>query len=259
MKAFPNMKKTQQNRMVRMITTNSLTIAVSILTCLSIADRLQADLVIEYLPSFVPAGGNGKIDVTIRSDSVGGDQVNAGSYFFEITPVSGTGVLQFLPSITSMDLLKQSQSEQGDPNYLFGNIDVSAANFSSERQDPFLAKLVQSDGTLSGNNVTITSIPRLLARLELTQLSAGATGEFKIKLIEDGLNTLFVRKNGSLATIASQSYTNAGSIISAVPEPSTVLLILPFLFLWIIRLLLVRNLWLIRHAKYAERHAAPVV
>ena len=239
---------------VRLIRPSSLTMAAAVLVALISSEYLRADIVLEFLPSFVLSGGNGTVDVTIRSDNlIAGDQINGGSYFFEITPVSGTGILQFRPTD------QQSQSERGDGNYYLG-LDISVGNFSSVRQDPpNQTRLVQSDSTLSGNNVTITSSPRLLARLELTQLSAGATGEFRIKLLEDGLNTLFVRKDGSVAAIAPQSYTNAGSIISAVPEPSTVLLILPFLFLWISRLLLVRNRWLIRHDQYAERHAAPVV
>ena len=119
--AFTNMQSIQMNQSL------SLTIAAAVLGLLASQSQLRADLILEYLPAFVPGGGNGTIDVTIRSDNlVNGDQLNGGSYFFEITRLSGTGILQFMPTD------QQSQSEQVHANYYLAG-DIGAANFSSVR------------------------------------------------------------------------------------------------------------------------------
>ena len=121
LEAFTNIQSIQMNRSL------SLTIAAAVLGVLASQSQLHADLILEYLPAFVPGGGNGTIDVTIRSDNlVNGDQLNGGSYFFEITRLSGTGILQFMPTD------QQSQSEQVHANYYLAG-DIGAANFSSVR------------------------------------------------------------------------------------------------------------------------------
>ncbi len=189
-----------------------------ILISSSNAQVARAGFIISFGNAFIPAGGSSSVDVFIRSNQAGGDNLNLLSCLFEISAAAPgtTGIAQFSSS--------QLASERTDGSYVFAN-DLGTDGFSSVRQDPnFKTQVIQSDFSFSAVGTKITN-PQLLGRLEIEQISAGATGTFRISLKEDG-NTFFFN-SGGLAEIDQVSYSNFGTLtssITAVPEPASCLL-----------------------------------
>lgn len=211
-------------------------VAAAALLGMLIGGSGQAALVIDVQDLLLPSGGSGSVDVLIRSDST--DVVNLAGYRFAISQVSGSGVLEFLPSFTSAASERQSNSEQGasapGQTYIFQG-DTDEANFVANRQDPNRQQLVGGDSTRSADNVTLNGENLLLARLEVRHISPVPTSaRYEVALVEDPSNTFFFDSGFNRASIDSASFTNVGTVtVTAIPEPSSAICLATFVVIGI--------------------------
>jgi hypothetical protein len=222
-----------------------LRISLVLLCLLTLSVPASAAVIISVQSASVTAGGTGVVDVLISSTLASENLYSAG-YEFEITGSSGNGSLIFRPTfdiVFPTDPLTQSNSEQDELlpyPYVFAT-DKDPLNFFANQMDPVLTRLQGGDSTGSGNNVTLSTTPMLLARLELQHVSAtplAAVGDtFTISLINsDNVligdvsddSTLFMDDAMNPLPFASGSdpsaFANFGTITitsAAVPEPST--------------------------------------
>lgn len=198
-----------------------------LLTAASTA-HVQADVIVEFQDTSLNSGtiGNdslGSINVFARTDA-GDVEFGQFSLQFEISnALPGTGILQFQSTVD------QKPTERGEANYVLG-AQAGVGLFQSNRQVN-LRRLIQQDQLasaiipgLAGSTVTLGTTAKLIGTLEIQHQSAAAVaGAFEISLIEDANTTFFQFYNGFTPTkvaINSQSYSNSGAIIVAVPEPS---------------------------------------
>jgi hypothetical protein len=198
----------------------------------------QADLLLTFQDTTFNSGELGSVDVFVRSTSATGDDLaQLFNCSFRITQVGqgSPGFLTFQPTAS------QLKSEQGStvPPYIFLG-DTSPDNFSAVTQ-PDATQITSFDFTNSGNNFTIGTSNQLLARLELQHIGAALTGQFQISLVQDSNLTFFTYKDQVLddifAAIDSNSYSSFGMItITSVPEPSSILILLPISLIWCSRI-----------------------
>lgn len=196
------------------------------LTCLLAigvsASTLSADLIITPQDATISSGGSGFVDVFISSTST--DNLSIAGYEFAITGSIANGSLQF--SSTA----QQSNSEQSLSNYVFFG-DTSPGNFTAVRQDPVTTSLVGGDFTASGGDVTVTTTPVLLARLEIEHVTGtplAAVGDtFQLALVNSA-NTSFLDSSFSPVNVNGASFSNFGTIHisgpASVPEPGSLAL-----------------------------------
>jgi len=179
---------------------------------LAIGSTAQAGIFITIGDLSLGAGGQGHLDVSIRSDS--GDSL-AG--FLVSYQISAAG-LEFASGPGEPDDL-----QLGDPNYVFPLLNSAAAanppagtiSTTTFTNDTYTG----SDATLDNSGVTIPSTNVLLTRLHLTATTAHPGDQFAISL--DPQNTSFVDAN--FGSIAFSSNSGTVQITGTpVPEPATI-------------------------------------
>jgi len=193
----------------------------------------RAELLMSFQNTTVTSGGQGSVDVFVRS-TTGADLAQLFNSTFRITQV-GQGSPGFLTFRPTDQQLKSEQSSITPP-YIFLD-DTDPGNLNAVTQ-PNGDQLSSFDFTASGNNFTIGTSNQLLARLELQHIGAALTGQFQISLVQDSGLTFFTYKDQALDDISTpidaSSYSSFGTItITAVPEPSCILMILPVSLMWV--------------------------
>jgi hypothetical protein len=188
----------------------AMRLAVIATACLAAASA-QADLIISIGNASIVQGGTGFLDVRIRSDN-GTDVLEGFFAEFAITPLVGSSTLVFSPTQTNGQL---SQSDY----VFFGNSSDPAPN----NVGPPTTLIAQdAANTLPGTTIPSAAPGFLLARLDLSGVSAVAGDSFLVSLV-NSINTDFF---GPSPTIFS--YTSSPGTVSitgaAVPEPSSFLL-----------------------------------
>ena len=182
------------------------------------AGTSRADMIVEIQDVTLTSGGQGHVDVYVRS--TGTDLVQFANYTFVIAPEAGQvapGKLTFNPIQTFLD------QNSINPRYIFAP-DTDAAVLTKSLVSS--TRLTGFDFTSSSQNVTIDS-NRLLTRLELIHEGEGLEGRFTISLVNGNAFSSFLDADGNDVPIVASSFTDSGLItasISAVPEPSTWLL-----------------------------------
>jgi len=175
---------------------------------------LNAALVFTFQDTSVVAGSSGSIEVFVSS--TGTDFVTLMNFEFAITGSDPSGVLNFNPIQTA------AAEIQNDPRYIFFN---DSAAYGVNLLDPIT--LVGGDSKASLPDVMVGGSPLLLARLQLEHITPTplvSTGTYKISLVQ-GLNSIFFDKDLGEVDIDASSFVNFGTVtISAVPEPSSILL-----------------------------------
>lgn len=186
---------------------------------------VRSDIIVDVQNASIAASGTGFVDVLISSD--GTDDLASVGYLFEITGSSANGELRFRPTP------EQSNSEQNvdSPNkYIFYD-DKDPGNFFATAQTDTLYE--GSDATLSGNNVPLAAVQRLLVRLELVHVSptpeAAVLDTFTISFFNDDNGTpqldddlaQFLDAGGNNIAIASSTSGTITITSAAVPEPGT--------------------------------------
>ncbi|QDT02964.1 hypothetical protein K227x_13430 [Rubripirellula lacrimiformis] len=208
-------------------------LATAALFTLAISNLCSGALVVEFEDHAFFPGTIASIDVYIRSDGTSVDNLSSYSAAFEIEQISGTGILEFLPSNFPLPAGEhQSDSERtvAKPNaYVFLNaLDTSSAAFLSLRDRGSSQELNQRDKALS--DMTIGTDRLLLARLEVKHITTDvdADAKYRIKL-NQSIPTVFRDSANSLAAFnVGDSNANFGTIsftTTAVPEPSSILLL----------------------------------
>lgn len=189
-------------------------LGVSVRTC-------RAELVFSFQDKFLKSGEEGSIDVFIRS-TTGSDHVQFANYAFDITfpNTASPGFLQFQP--TALQLKTEQSVSSPFPYIFFG--DTNSANINAVVQPQTPQAITGFDSTASGNDVTIGTSNLLLARLELKHIGASQSGDFTIRLRNDPGQTFFEDRNGNRATISFASSSFGTVSVSAVPEPSSLVL-----------------------------------
>ena len=183
----------------------------------------KAELVIDVLASNVFANGTpGFIDVAIRSRVGETHNVSLAAYEFAIANVgSPIGSLEFLSN--------QLTDEQANAAYLFSTFQPTG-NFTAIANSPI--SYTGGDFTNSPNapfpSTLVTSTNLLLVRLDVRYVlpantdSAQAVGsQFSVSLVD--ANSSFQDENGDPIAFSS---TPGIATITAVPEPSSLLLVL---------------------------------
>ncbi|MCD0461025.1 PEP-CTERM sorting domain-containing protein [Roseiconus lacunae] len=171
----------------------------------------SAELVITFGPQeSITAGGNGKLDVFIRSDAAQSDYLSLFSAKFQIDTVTGGG-LEFSTSPTDPHF----QS----PNYIFAG--TTFDGLSSTVVNP--QTIVAGDGTIAPTGyVIVPTDNRLLTTLEFDASQVAVGSQFQISLINDA-DTMFL-DDGMLSTlpVAATSFSSSRLLsVTAVPEPSS--------------------------------------
>lgn len=183
-------------------------------------NRAMGGLIITIQGGSITPNGTAVFDVFIRSSTTGIDSFAFADYKFVITEVNPTpnasGNLFF-----DNDLFQPDPSGRAD--YVFSS-DLNPANPAITLLDPLTA--VGGDFTASSLNLQLDVLDsdKLLTRLQLvhsTPTPGSAIGIYRISLVN--LETSFKREDGTVLNI---QLANSGLItITAVPEPSTVILL----------------------------------
>ncbi|MEZ6060088.1 MAG: PEP-CTERM sorting domain-containing protein [Planctomycetaceae bacterium] len=196
--------------------------AILFLVVQSAANSTQADLVVSLFRTgditrssswSVTPGEVFSIDAEIHSTSpLPGDLLN--SYFAEFTstPLDASAAL-------FTDQFSVAPYRNSAADYVFGDAEVLGGVTSSSFLSVF-------DGALPGiSDVTIGSTPLLLARMELVADITGTPGDRVVIELDTSATALTTFLSGSLTPVNIASATPATVTFSAVPEPSTVLLL----------------------------------
>jgi hypothetical protein len=200
------------------------------LLCFSMPTAVEAGFIIDVRPATLAPGSLGFVDVYISSSVGETNNLSLVDFRFKIVPVGlPSGQVYFRDSFSQADPnnpSKQNNSEQTDPSYVF---------FGKTNSTHFGATLPTVDPTDIGGadyatdpitddltDVPVGSTPLLLARLELAQQQTVIGDSFLVQLNTDPLLTSFTDSN---STPVSFIQSGMGPLsITAVPEPSTVLL-----------------------------------
>ncbi len=213
---------------------------------LTLGNNATADLILRFSSGTVESGGIGYIDLFAESN--GTDTFTLFNYKVEISEVLlvNGGILEFQESFDSANPLKQLSSEQEQSNYIFAG-KSTFDNFTSVRQDPNRLQLVGGDAEATVTPITISfGESYLLARLELQHITPTpglSTGTFRVSLLQDPNQSYFqnldledLDPNQPKIDPSSYSLLNSGIVtITAVPEPSSILLVASAIGLAIVR------------------------
>ena len=192
----------------------------ALLILLGSAAPARSNLIVEVGSGSVSQGGVGSIDVTIRSDdATSGDPLSLFGYEFLITP-SSANRLEFLDPQENTAII--------DSNYVFF---LNSTDASLNQQQGVVSssggglnnRLVGGDSTLDFSDITITTTPLLLARLDLRATTALSGQSFTISLEPTG-NTFFLDSEFLPVAFQSTSGTVTIAPAAAVPEPSSLIL-----------------------------------
>ncbi len=220
---------------------------------LSIAcESASADLILEISSTSIAARNQSYVDVIVSSRdntpiSIAGFDLSLA--IVDVSPVGqpASGELYFLDSFSigsPDDPLRQSNSEQRAPNYVFRD-HAFAENFGAVRQNPNIFQIAIGDSTVDPTTGLLTDVAvttsRLLARLEIAQRQSIDTalmrGEYEIQL----LTAQFF--DSSFQAVPLSPIVMPGVVtISAIPEPSSVFLTLTSL-LTVFRFRFKRQSW----------------
>ena len=184
-------------------------------------------LVISVDSTTLAEGGSKSLDVWIESDTVGGDPLSSAFFVFEIS--SGLRRLEFVDP--------QPDAQLGLGNYVFAGdsfdadnaLAVGVVSTNIVPNDTFTG----GDNTSSGTDVLITT-PRLLARLQLTALTAlapQAGDTFTISLNTAGSS--FDNTGGLSVFLAQPGVVTIVAPSGTIPEPSS----------WVLALTSAIGLW----------------
>ncbi|MCC6511318.1 MAG: hypothetical protein IT423_19610 [Pirellulaceae bacterium] len=211
----------------------SLTICsfIALFTWSAGSSRSHGDFVVDISSVTMGPRGTSFVDVVVRSFD--GTPLNLAGFdvrftIQDVSPVGqpASGELFFHDSFSASaptDALRQSNSEQGLPGYVFAGRS-SPDNFYANRLNPSIGSLAGGDSTFNpstGNytNVTVTS-PLLLARLEIGQRQSIDTelarGTYEIRL--DAGASRFYNADDVTQLFRIGQVGQVG--IVAVPEPS---------------------------------------
>jgi hypothetical protein len=183
---------------------------------------VKADLIVSVADITLAPGGNGFVDVRIRSTA--NDTLDTFGVEFRITTFFGINRLEFVGP--------PSDTQLGDLDYIFAG-DSAAAMIGPPAgliSTMFMPNdtYVGGDGTFSGLGVTVPATDRLLVRLELTAATALApkAGDiFTISLVSSP-NTFF-RDSGfsEIDFVSSPGTVTIAGAAAIVPEPSSLTLL----------------------------------
>lgn len=196
---------------------------------------VNADLFVDVQDATLTSGGFGSIDVLVSS--MGGiDTFSQFNYQFKITPINivNGGNVEFQSSFQSLDTNRQSNSEQFVTDYIFAGFTVAENFFSVPNSN---RELLDGSDERTVGSINVSGPKKyLLARLELQHITISpelSGGTFRVSLIESPDLSYFEDLNPGggqpQPRIHASSYSEAGSgivtIISAVPEPSSLSLV----------------------------------
>jgi hypothetical protein len=195
-------------------------IAAAILLAATAPSR--ADFVVSIGNLVINTGGVGTLDVTLSSSDGTPMKLDSFGFDFEITRVSGEGRLEFTP--TQNDPFFSSKYvfylNSGD-NTPAGQTPLGTVSSTKSPNDTNIG----SDYTNDSANVSVTS-SMLLAHLtftDATSLPPSPHSTFQVALIRDS-NTFF--QYDSTTTPVADSFTVVGGLVTIVPEPSSLLLVM---------------------------------
>ena len=191
-------------------------------------NRAMGDLIITIQGGSIAPNGTAIFDVFIRSSTTGTDSFALANYEFAITAVNPTnntsGKLQFASN-------QPNPSDKA--NYVFTNLAPGNPAVMRQGSGPEYLSAIGGDFTDPVLNLPLDVLnsDKLLTRLQLvhsTPTPGSAIGTYRISLVNSA-NTFFRLADLSTAvTIDALSYSEANSgliTITAVPEPSTVMLL----------------------------------
>ncbi len=199
----------------------------------------KAELIIEFgefgEAQMLATNATTSVNVYIRSNG-GNVTLALAEYRFKIdlAPLSATpsGIVQFLPDFDQTNLPSlQNNAEQFDSNYIFFN-KTTINNFKAIRQNAteifgFDSTFDVDAGMYVDSMIEIGVDQKLLARLEIeqAQLGGGASGTYQIALTEGNFQTADQANDefGSIDFSSTPGTLQVG--ITAVPEPSSILLL----------------------------------
>jgi hypothetical protein len=183
----------------------------------------RADLIVTIGNESIPQGGDGFVDVMIRSDNPAGDLLTGFGFEFVVTG-SGPRTLQFVDpqpdsQLTSPDYVFFGNSADlngGDP---VGQVSSSGGGTSN--------RFVGGDDTEDASDVTVT-VDRLLARLHLTSAlgTRPIAGDVFTITLERSAFTSFDSNAGSIGYSSVAGQVTITGTANPVPEPATLILAL---------------------------------
>jgi len=189
----------------------------------------MGDLIITIQGGSIAPNGTAIFDVFIRSSTTGIDSFAFANYEFAITAVNPTnntsGKLQFASN-------QPNPSDKA--NYVFTNLLPGNPAVMRQGSGPEYLSASGGDFTDPVLNLPLDVLnsDKLLTRLQLehsTPTPGSAIGTYRISLVNNSANTFFLLEDGfTRLAIDALSYSEANSgliTITAVPEPSTVMLL----------------------------------
>jgi hypothetical protein len=205
-----------------MKTFRTLLFLISQLIVLQLSQLAHATLNVQILNTQITAGGSGFLDVMLTGD---GDLVESASLQLQITPVNAvSSSLQFLnPQLVSFE---------ADSNYLFsGNsfnqqfsIDPRVVSQTTLQNDTYAT----NDSTANLTNTSVTSVSKLLARVDLRHIVPQGTDPatvlndlFQVNVVLGGTSFL----DANAATVNFVAGGPGLVSITAVPEPNSAILL----------------------------------
>lgn len=185
----------------------------------AMASQVRGDLIIEVQDASVNPGGEGFVDVTIRTDS-GAMNLDDFSIELGITGATTHGVLQY--SLTQLSDVEMAAVA----DYVFSTSNLPGG-FSSFYNvvTPDAVTGVAADFMISsGTGVTITTASALLARFKVTHTFSGTAAEslgdtYTLTVTNPSGNTYFNDNNGNPLAFT----VGRAGLLTVTPEPSLAL------------------------------------
>jgi hypothetical protein len=191
------------------------------LVCLAWASPVQAGLVFSLANAYIPLGGEGSVDILIRS-TTGTDTLSNFQGYFTITSLGSGSPLLFL-------------SADVDSHYIFDGNSINAIyGLPSYSLDSLAPNSImvgdQTQGTLEGgpsDNVTVSSSTNaMLARLMFSVPATASVGDtFDLSLAGSPTSVFQTNVWDSPEDVSFTSGSLGTLTVTAVPEPATIVVL----------------------------------
>ncbi|MBP3954791.1 hypothetical protein J8F10_05785 [Gemmata sp. G18] len=197
----------------------------ALLVCLFSASQTHAAFTVSISSGTAATGSATQLEVTVTSDTPGGELLDLFGLELRINRVSGMGALRFADP--------QSSAELSRSDYVFGSDHANPApppplgnvliTTNTSTNDTYIG----GDGTLSGTGATVGPVPRLLAVLDLDTSYAVAGDKYQISVIGSAFTFFFDPALNSVDSSAGTGTLDIGSTgVTPTPAPPGLVLAL---------------------------------